>query len=365
MNIQEVNKTESTVILQSMSNFLAGGSTILEAVEFTRDMFDGDHVGKTLNSYFMSRDAKLYRILQRVIIETREASVPIEEALATYKILSEDEKFVIQNPTEKPVVLIKKIIKERKAEGRFEKIMKKSFRTTFYFAYIVCIAMIWWRDVMVEKIKETQDSFSIKADLETPINIVPYYLDNQWFFIVLLLFLLILYYGSAYTFRYFYNNDRKVIYKYLPIKSWDDIPVMLQLMHSIRKANSTTTIKIFEILENNKSYNGLKVMFQRLQEHEAIREPKFVLFEEYKFPKEVSLLIRARENTSSGKSTDFWYEFENFIEFAKSTAEDKFDELESKIQIVPIALPYLFPMWLMTDLGLVFTSMMNMAGLDM
>jgi len=360
----ETTKAESTIILQSMANFLAGGSTILESVEFTRDMFDGDHVGKTLNPYFMSRDAKLYRILQRVILETREASIPVEEALTTYKILSEDEKFVIQNPTEKPVVLIKKIIKERKSEGRFESIMKKCFRTSFYFAYIVCIAMIWYRDTMVEKIKETQDSFSLKVDLDTPINIIPYYLENKFFFAFLLIGLLILYYGSGYLFKYYYDNDRKIIYKYFPIKAWDDVPIMLQLMHSIRKANSTTTIKIFEILENNKSYNGLKEMFQRLQEHESIREPKFILFEEYKFPKEVSLLVRARENTSSDKSTDFWYEFENFVEFAKSTASDKFDAMQSKMEIIPIALPYAFPMWLMTDLGMVFTSMMNMAGLD-
>lgn len=368
MSIHDVNKAESTIILESMSNFLAGGSTILEAVEYTRDMFDGEHVGKQMNPYFMSRDAKLYRILQRIITETRDASIPIEESLCNFKVLNEDEKFVLQNPIEKPIELVKKILNERKSTGRFEALWKKTFRTTFWLAYITCIAMILYRDKMVSAIKESQTAFSVKADLEVgAINIVPYYLENEYFFVGVLIFFIGIYYGTAFFYRYYYKHDRRVIYK-LPLfnlKAWDDVPVLLQLMHSIRKSGSKTTVKVFEILEENKSYEGLKDMFKRLQEHESIREPKFVLFEEYNFPKEVSLLIRARENTSSGKSTDFWYQWENFIDFAKSSAENKFNSMESKLQIVPMALPYFFPMAILTDLGNVYSSMMNMSGLNM
>ncbi len=362
----EVNKSESTIILEAMANFLAGGSTILESIEYTRDMFDGDHAGKPVNPYFMSKDAKLYRVLQKVILDIREASISAEEALATYKVLTDDEKFVLQNPTEKPVILLKKILLERKTEGRFEAIIKKAFRTTFFLSYLVSGAMIFYRETIVDSIKQTQETFAVKADLSPDaVNIIPFYLSNEYFFIVVLAFSLMLYYGTGFLFKYFYENDRRIIYKFLNIKAWDDIPPMLQLMYSIKKSSSVTTVKIFEILEDKKSYNGLRMMFQRLQEHESIREPKFTLFEEYHFPKEMSLLVRARENTSSGRNTDFWYEFENFIEFSKSTAKSKFDDMEAKMQIIPIALPYIYPMWLMTDLGMVYSNMMNMSGINM
>ena len=154
-------------------------------------------------------------------------------------------------------------------------------------------------------------------------------------------------------YNWYYNNNRKVIYKLFKKKAYDDIPRLFQIMSKMKISGRYNTIDIFNHMGNSKSYKGLAQLFYSLHEASLSKDELYPHFKAAGFPKDIVLLIHAKEDT------DFWRGISSLIKFAQDRAEVEYTKMRGIFSLVSMVLPWIYPTYLMMAISFVYMGAQN------
>lgn len=333
-------KKESTIFLESIVGFLADGQTILKSMEYTSEIFGGKY-------------EKIIDIIKHDVIEN---SISMEDSFVEYGVLDEEEAAIFSEQAENTKDIIYDILELREYGSEYEKIWWDGLRLTIYIFLATSLALFFFADDLVVKVQDlVGDSVSSEVLSFEDMDILPFYLQNKWYLIWMVGIVIFGTFIFKKLYWHLYNTNRKVIYGVFSKKSYDDIPKMFQLMSKMQNGGNYTTINIFGEMGRKNNYLGLKDMFENLQTAELNRERLYIYFENENFPKDISILIRAKEDTS------LWEGVDSLILFAKRRASEEMKKLKGIMNFFNMFLPWAYPTLIMTQLSYVF---FEAVGLD-
>lgn len=352
---------ESRVFLEALRNYLSSGKTSLAASRLIAELFESEEgISAFLIKIGLLKRSNISYVVNKVIERIEEENEDIYALFVEYNILKDNEKDLMNSRIDSPIKVINKILADRNKSNRFEKSMGKLFLYPYY-VMLASLALVYWLAPYIkEQVSNAQDSFNAKMSIdgiEGVENMLPIYIENQNILFLWAAITIGLYLGTVYLYKYTLTHKRELIYSFFNIKTWDDIPKMLELMYNMKNSKSSKTlVEIFENLSEKKEFKGLDTFFRKLSDAHREKESLSDMFKEHNFPREFNILIKSREDNN------FWYMFENVIEYANETSQSKFDKLDFKLKVINTFLPYLPLGYFLFDLGMVFLNTMTIAG---
>jgi hypothetical protein len=337
-NNNKLSRAESDVVLESMIGFLQDGQTVYKSLKFSGEIFGG-------------KIEKIVGLIEHEIIDN---SMNMNDALFLYGILTEEEASLFSENGGKAKDSIADIINLRKYGSEYEKIIWNGLKNTFYMFVATSVGMFIYADELVAQLAQiVKDSATAEIQAIGSMGIMPAFLENKWILIYQVVAVIVLMAGVRFLYKWYYDNDRKVIYQIFRKKAYDDIPRLFQIMSKMQKSGKYTTIAVFDEMMRSGSYRGLSGLFYNLHEAALSGENLFVHFQMAHFPKDIVTLIRAKEDT------DFWSGMESLVTFAQNKANTEYEKMRGYYSIVSMVLPWVYPGYIMMTLSVTLTGAMN------
>jgi len=241
------------------------------------------------------------------------------------------------------------IIKLREFGSQYENILIRAYRLTILVILATSGAMWFYAKDIEDKLKEITVSFSQGTVTPEMFDYIPAYITNPSIHIYIAAITIFVVFLVISLYSYYYNNNRKVIYKLFYKKAYDDIPKMFYLMTGIKKGGRGTTVQIFDKMRYIEDYKGLIKMYNELHEAVYTRESYYEIFARYGFPDDIVIKIQSREQTN------FWDGMDAIIEFAKTRANNEYAKLDKTMQGIAMFLWMLYPSYYLFHLSYIFS----------
>ena len=182
------------------------------------------------------------------------------DVFEVYGLLSSVEAMKYKNYSGLKSEIIELILKERGITEQFEPPIRKLFLSVFLTLSAIVSVLYLYQDEIIEKLVEQANMNASKDPYsELPLIVKSmsfnFLILGGFFMVCLCVFLL---------YKYFYNHDRKFIYKYIKLKEYDDSPLMFSIMFNFHKHYGQTNI-VFKEMQLLAPYKGLGKMFEDLE----------------------------------------------------------------------------------------------------
>lgn len=347
INVKKFDSNQSVLILTSILEVLkvSNGISNLDAIKYCVRIFDDN-----------KRVQDLLVQMKKEINEGMLAS----DAFEKYGLLSSIEAEKYKSYKDERHVIIKKIIDGRKHINRFEPPLKSLYRRVFFSLCLIVGILYFSSDYLIKTIS---DKF-LEKGIKNPEDHIPFFLTNMELNLVILAVVFSFGFLIKYYYLHLYNNDRKQLYSYFPIKQYDDLPDMFDTMHNYHKGLGSTS-KVFSKMAILKPYRGLKEMFESLEKATTQKELSFYwIFSDYKISKRITEYIAIIDDK------DILSHFDKVSDLAKGVGEEKF----AKYLMIVGAISNYFPYFLVSSFfiyvsyltgGLDYTGMLNITSVGM
>jgi hypothetical protein len=282
--ISTISKEQSNSILYSILALLKIGHSLPFCIEVLLQVEKGS----------------LKKRYERIHYSIVKQDIPISQALAKEGILKNLEIVILDNSLNS-IDAINSILEIRELSTNFEKTVLKLF-TFPCIAFVIGLLIVYiaqpiFYDMVTTLVQQVEISRGIKLgdeaslmwyleDRQLVLNIIKIYI----FFIV---FLIILYFYL----REYYPD---IIYKLIPLKSLDDIPLILMLMNNLQKSGLAQD-RILRTLKEQSPKKGWIRLFSALLEENLHGNTIYNIFQGYGFPKNITAILK-----SSEISKTFW-----------------------------------------------------------
>jgi type II secretory pathway component PulF len=336
----KVNSIDSTIILSSVSNLMKLGKSLFEAIKLQEEISDG----------------KNKKILKLIIKQTVEKNITIELLLLKHGIISEAEKLIMLNNKDTKDS-IKDILKMRRLNKNFDKTI---FSLAFFpvIAVFIGLAIVKFLLPIISKpitelITIAELKKGIKMDNALDIDPAFFYIHHPEYINIVAIVFVSLLASLFFGFKYLEKKNPSILYKIIPLKSYDDIPFIFILMRALNKGGMDI-YSIASTLHHSNLNLGWKRFFFRLKNNIDKNQELYTVFKNFGFPKELYIVLKASE-----KSKSFWDNFDEMIEYANNTNLDKNLEFKTRYKGLASITGYFIIFYFLIGILLLSMAMQN------
>ena len=308
---------ESMLILKAISKVLMVRKNMsnLDAIRYCTSIF--------------TKNKRVLKILVAIKKEIEEGMLS-SDAFEKFGLLSEVETAKYKSYKDERHEIIKKIIEQRAHLDRFEPPFKRLFRRVLFVLVVAVVGIYFSQDFLIEKMSDYLRSKGVHS----PIEQIPFFIKDTELNLLILGVFFGVSYGISWVYRHYYKNERNVVYKYFPIKQYDDLPGMFETMFNYHRGIKQTN-KVFLQMSILKPYRGLENMFKDLDEATRdIGSTYSEVFERYNFSKEITEFIAIIDDK------DILSNFNEVSLYAKEIGVEKFEKFSTKINAIAEYIPY-------------------------
>lgn len=311
------SKEESKLVLEAIALVLGVRNKMsnLDAIKYCIDTSESN--------------SKTQKILVAIKKDIESGDLP-SDAFEKYDLLSEVEATKYKSYKDDRHIVINKIIEERKHVDRFEPPFSKLFRRLAFVFIVSSVGLYFAQGWLIDNMSDYLRSEGVR----NPIEEIPFFIKNVEFNFVLVGLFFVLSFGTNRLYKHYYNNDRKVVYKYFPVKQYDDLPDMFDTMHNYHKGIKETN-KVFLKMSILKPYRGLRNMFLELDEATRdIDSTYYDIFGKYNFSKKITEFIAIIDDK------DILKNFSDASKLAKDVGNKEFEKFLAKVDAIAEYVPY-------------------------
>ena len=299
--MQKLSKNASSGILRSIISLIKVGNSIPSAMEILVQIEKG----------------KIKKALEKTLKYIVEDDVSVGLAFKKEDIISESEVFVIDN-SRSATEAIESILSIRELGGNFEKTFLKLFAFPL-LAVIIGMTIVYFmqprfHDMVVSLANQVHILKGIDVTEESRLM---WYLEDREFVLFLIQIYIVSLIVIVIWYVYTLENNPKVIYKMFNLKTYDEVPFILMLMHNLQKAG-LDQVRIFQILRDTSPRKGWVKLFDLLEKQAQKGDYIFTVFEQYHFPRDIILVLKASE-----VSKTFWDNMGLLVTYIKETNTNK------------------------------------------
>jgi len=302
-----LSKNVSNGILRSFISLIKVGNSLPSAIEILIQVEKGS----------------IKKVLEKVHNSITKQDVSIGEALKKEGIIAGSEVFVIEKATSSQEA-ITSILAIRELQGSFEKTMLSLF--TFPLLAVIIgltiahLAQPTFHDMVYSLVDQVRVTKGIDVSDQTGLM---WYLEDKDITINILIIYICSLIILISTYFYYLKYKPETIYKIMPLKAYDDVPVILMLIYNLQKVG-LDQVRVYNTLKNSSPRIGWVKLFDGLEKEAIEGRMIFTVFERYYFPKDVILVLKSAE-----VSKTFWDNMDILIEYVQNTNKDKHKSLMS------------------------------------
>ena len=290
-NINKVSKEASNGILRSFSSLIKVGNSLPSAIEVLIQVEKG----------------KSKKTLERVHKNITKLDYSIGKALLSEGIIAHSEVIIVEKSTN-ALESIQSILEIRELEGNFEKSILKLFMfpviAVIIGLTIAYLAQPTFHDMVYNLVAQVKVMKGI--DLTNESHLIWYLEDRTFTFLILQVYIVSV---VVLLFLYFYYLKYKPesIYGIFPLKAYDDVPYILMLIRNLQKVG-LDQVRVYETLKDASPRVGWVKLFDLLEKEARAGRDIYPIFERFKFPKDVVLVLK-----SSEVSRTFWDSMDTLV----------------------------------------------------
>lgn len=336
---KSLSTNTSSRIIRSFESLLKIGNSIPSAIEILINVESG--ITK--------------KTLERVFYNITKLDLSIGDALFKEGVIKGSEVFLINKSTS-GLDAVRSILAIRDLSGKFENTI---FRLFFFpvlaviigltIAYLAQPTFYNMVNTLVEQVQVTK-GIDIGDDGE-----LIWYLQQR----DLTMMILIGYASFVVSLMsyYFYLREYKpeLIYKYLPLKSYDDIPYILMLMYNLQKVG-LDQVRVFDLLKKSSPKVGWIKLFDKLEKEAIAGRHIYTVFEKYSFPKDVTLVLKSAE-----VSKTFWENLPALITYVQDTNSIKHKTLNGLLGGIAPVFGFMIILYFVSGLFMAMFALQSLA----
>jgi len=299
--MKKLSKNASSSILRSTASLIKVGNSIPSALEILVQIEKG----------------KTKKALERSLKNVIEDDMSIGNAFKSEDIVNGSEVFIIDN-SRNALDAIESILSIRDLGGNFEKTFLKLFAFPM-LAVIIGLTIVYFmqprfHDMVMSLAQQVHILKGIDVSEDSQLM---WYLEDRE--LVLLLIQIYIVFLVLIIVWYFYTleNHPKQIYKIFNLKTYDEVPFILMLMHNLQKSGMDQ-VRIFQVLRDTSPKKGWIKLFDLLEKQAQKGDYIFEVFEKYHFPKDIIIVLIASE-----VSKTFWDNMGLLVDYIKETNTNK------------------------------------------
>lgn len=339
---KKISKNDSTVILKSLRALMSLGNSLYESVVLQSEIEEGDN----------------NKILKKIIHYTDNKNEQIEKLFLGFGLIDKSEHLILFNSKDTKEA-ISDIIRIRGVSNNFIKTVITLFIPVFVGLMIGLSIIHFILPIFMKPINQMIDIIKLKngVDVNSLMNIpsflfyikhpesVVYIFFGSIGFIVLVIFL----YNFLIKFKPY------IIYKFLTLKAYDDIPYIFLLMRSLNKGGMDI-YAITKILEKSNLSFGWRKFFFFLRKQIEQNKPIYLVFKRYNFPKQIYVVLKTSETSKS-----FWESFDGLIKYSEEVNIIKNKQILDRYKIVATMISYSIIIFFLLGILMLMMSMQSLA----
>jgi len=315
----------------------------------------GNSLPSAIDILIQVEKGNIKKSLEKVHHNITKQDISIGEALKREGIIEKSEVFVIEKSTSSKEA-INSILSIRELQGSFERTMLSLFAFPLIAVVIGLViahlAQPTFHDMIYSLVEQVRIIKGI--DVSDQANLMWYLEDKDITINILIVYLISL---TSFISLYFYylKYHPEVIYKILPLKAYDDVPVILMLIYNLQKVG-LDQVKVYNILKDSSPRVGWIKLFDGLEKEAIEGRMIYTIFERYSFPKDVILVLKSAE-----VSKTFWDNMDILIEYVQNTNKDKHKSLTSIFGGMSSILGFLIILYFVSGLFMAMFSLQSLA----
>jgi type II secretory pathway component PulF len=340
INFNKIGREESTIILKSLKALMRLGNSLFESLQLQIEIEEG----------------KNKKVLEKIVTQIRKNNKPTEDMLFQYGLINDSEKLILENSkdTKKSVSYI---IGIREISSNFNKTMQVLLFFPIISIFLGLSIAKFLLPIISAPVNELIQVAQIKKgiSLEETMNIPPafFYIHHPESVDYVIAFTIVVIACLFFLFRYLEKNNPSLLYKIAPLKAFDDIPYIFTLMRSLN-VGGMDIYSITNVLSKSKINKGWRYLFLRLKKRIEQNKKIYTVFQEFGFPKQLSVIIKTSESSKS-----FWDNFDDMIEYAKEVNINKNKEIRTKYSGLAKMVGYSIIVYFLAGILLLMFSMQN------
>lgn len=314
-----LSKIEVENIFVLLKGFLKMGFPPLEAIKLLSENEENKKVKEVLTSIQFETLEK-NRQLQSVLLAKGMIN-PLEHTIMT-KSLSMGKS-------------IDTILEMRKNSSKVEKAILAVFAFPLIALLVILGAIGFWGKDILDFVEFLQRMSAMTSGSAGGIKSFKLKTDELPFFLLYtteIKYVFFAYIGVLFTIIYgyfkLYKTNTKLLYKLMPLKVYDDAPVLFQIMYNLKQTGIPAS-ELFSEMAKNAEPAPLRAMFIDINKKIEKNRPFYTVFSQYGFPKNIVSIIEIGEKTYT-----IWKNLPDLIEFTKITGESKIKILKVGIGTV-------------------------------
>lgn len=277
-NKKVLSQNTSSRIIKSFESLIKVGNSLPTAISILTQVESGS----------------TKKLLEKVHYNITKLDMSIGNSLQKEGIIKDSEVFLIDKSTN-ALEAVRSILAVRELSGNFEKTIFKLF--TFPAIAVVIglliayLAQPTFHDMvysLVEQVKVTKG-----IDVSDQTELMWYLEDRKMTLWILEGYIALLFSVISYYF-YLILYKPEIIYRFLPLKSYDDVPYILMLMHNLQKVG-LDQVRVFALLKKSSPRPGWIKLFDKLEKEAIAGRYIHTVFEKIYFPKDITLVLKSAE----------------------------------------------------------------------
>jgi len=327
-------------MIKSIRALMALGNSLFEAVKLQEEI----EVGKNA------------KILHTIVFLIEKRNQSIEKLFLQYNIINNSEYLILSNSKDTKEAL-ENIIKIRSVSKNFN----KTVITLIMFPIIAFFVGLGIAKFLLPAIsKPVNDLIAVAkikkgVDIDQTMNIpdVFFYIHHPEYINYIFVMAVAIIISLFFLYKYLEKNNPSLLYKFLPLKSFDDIPFIFILMRSLNKGG-LDLYTIATILQNSNIDKGWRLFFLRLKKQIEKNGEIHSVFKAFGFPRQIYIIIKTSE-----KSKSLWESFDNMITYSQDINLIKNKEIVDRYKSVMTIVGYVEIIYFIIGILLLMLSMQN------
>jgi type II secretory pathway component PulF len=258
---------------------------------------------------------KLASVLKKIHSRVKDHGDKVEDCFLEFNFINNLEHMILSNSSD-----LKESLGDIIELKRSGNIFNKTVRSLFLTPVIMISMLIIGIYNIQPKILEFVD-FGVnmaKMTTGTVLDIeIPFFLHSQDNLLYALFIFLASITSIVLTYLYLSKNKPQIIYKFFAFKAYDDMPLILDLMHNMSKVGVPTHI-IFDNLSDFIEPEGLRPMLREMSSKIKNNDHFNPVLDSYNIPYDLVNIVSNGENTGS-----LWDVIPNIISYSKEKAKLK------------------------------------------
>lgn len=339
LNKKVLSQNTSSRIIRSFESLIKVGNSLPNAIWILTQVESGS----------------TKKLLEKVHYNITKLDMSIGRALEKEGIVKDSEVFLIDKSTN-ALEAVRSILAVRELSGNFEKTIFKLF-TFPAIAVIIGLLIAYtaqptFHDMVYSLVEQVKITKGIDVSDQTELM---WYLQDR----LITLWILEGYsvFMVAFISYYFYLLMFKpeIIYRFLPLKSYDDVPYILMLMHNLQKVG-LDQVRIFGILKKSSPRPGWVKLFDRLEKEAIAGRYIHSVFEKVYFPKDVTLVLKSAE-----VSKTFWENMPALIAYTQEANTSKHKFIMSVFGGISSVVGFMIILYFVSGLFMAMFSLQNLS----